>query len=161
MTPVERMPPQEQEDTGASLRDRALSPSATEPKVSAFGNDRLRGMDAVFARAKGPRQEIVGTDDFPCPWCGRDCAEVFDDDPVTTCPHCRREFLCPDEDGRLICVGLISPADQKYLDYLASIRPAQCDGSPEGRDAAGGSGEADSAVPKGCATTLTRGPAHE
>ncbi|MBK3776343.1 hypothetical protein GAY31_19675 [Azospirillum brasilense] len=71
--------------------------------------------DNLFERAKGPRREIVGTEDFDCPWCGGDCNEAFDDNPVTICPHCGKEFVCPDEKGDLVCVGLLSPADMKYL----------------------------------------------
>jgi hypothetical protein len=75
----------------------------------------MADMDEVFARAKGPRKPILGTEDFDCPWCGADCCEAFDDNPVTKCVECGKEFVCPDADGELVCVGLLSPADMKYL----------------------------------------------
>ncbi len=47
--------------------------------------------DDLFARAKGPRRAIIGTEDFDCPWCGGDCTDAFDENAVTPCPHCHRD----------------------------------------------------------------------
>ena len=69
----------------------------------------------LFARAKGPRVEISCPEIVPCPWCREDAGEAVYDDSAITCPHCHREFLCPDERGELVCVGLLSPADMAYL----------------------------------------------
>lgn len=76
----------------------------------------------TFTRAKGPRLAITCSEQFECPWCRSDCMGAYShDEPVTTCPHCGREFLCPDESGDLVCVGLLSPADVKYLRW-AEVR---------------------------------------
>jgi hypothetical protein len=83
--------------------------------------------DDLFARAKGPRREVDGDYHLPCPWCGADNGDLTadqNDDGSSTCAECGKEFVCPDERGDLVCVGLLSPADVKYL----AAREAQ--GSP-------------------------------
>lgn len=74
--------------------------------------------DDLFARAKGPRREVGGDYSLPCPWCGTDNGDLTadqNDDGSSTCAECGKEFVCPDEHGDLVCVGLLSPADMKYL----------------------------------------------
>ncbi|WP_431861489.1 hypothetical protein [Azospirillum sp.] len=80
--------------------------------------------DDLFARAKGPRRtypDLQPDEEFVCPWCGGTCpwrCSRWREDVhryITVCPSCEREFLCPDERGELVCVGLLSPADMKYL----------------------------------------------
>lgn len=79
----------------------------------------------LFARAKGPRCAAGGWGPdaslhlLVCPWCGHDCSDApykwhdvdGKDRAVTACPECGKEFVCPDERGNLVCVGLLSPAD--------------------------------------------------
>lgn len=74
--------------------------------------------DDLFARAKGPRAPVRHEFDLPCPWCGADNGDLTadqNDDGSSTCVECGKEFVCPDERGDLVCVGLLSPADVKYL----------------------------------------------
>jgi predicted RNA-binding Zn-ribbon protein involved in translation (DUF1610 family) len=80
----------------------------------------------LFKRATGPRREITDDCDLHCPWCGHDClgaAHRWREDVhryITACPECGRDFMCPDARGDNVCVGLISPADQKYLEWKTS-----------------------------------------
>lgn len=91
----------------------------------------------LFARAKGPRRVCGDWVDpctlggIHCPWCGTACddapkswltTEGIREHAVVTCPDCSREFMCPDENGVMACVGLQSPADVKYLAARAAAR---------------------------------------
>lgn len=85
----------------------------------------------LFARTKGPRRAAgewgpwADLQNLVCPWCCHDCADApyawhdvdGRDVAVTACPDCGKEFMCPDERGELVCVGLLSPADLKYLEW--------------------------------------------
>lgn len=85
-------------------------------------------MDSIKERATGLSRSAS---DYRCPWCGAQCAEVISacieemcaalGPAATTCPHCEREFACRLDDTRVICVGLRSPADQKYLAQVAPL----------------------------------------
>lgn len=74
-------------------------------------------MADLFSRAKGPRRSVDGDYHLPCPWCGTNNDDLLEqtDDGSNTCHDCGKEFVCPDENGELVCVGLLSPADLKYL----------------------------------------------
>jgi hypothetical protein len=68
-------------------------------------------MSNVLSRAKGPQRPVTCTEVVPCPWCGEDA-----------CPECGKEFTVAGSiEHGLACVGLLSPADMKYLAATASI----------------------------------------
>ncbi|TWA71854.1 hypothetical protein FBZ84_101120 [Azospirillum baldaniorum] len=80
----------------------------------------------LFARAKGPRRLVTCTEVVSCPWCSEDAGEAvaaFEEE--TECPACGKEFTVKGEGGDLVCVGLLSPADMKYL----AAREAQGEGA--------------------------------
>jgi len=85
-------------------------------------------MNTIGERATGPSRYAS---DYRCPWCGTQCAEVINacieemcaalGPAATLCPHCEREFACRLDDTRVVCVGLRSTADQKYLAKVAPL----------------------------------------
>lgn len=80
-------------------------------------------MSNVLSRAKGPQRPVTCTEVVPCPWCGEDAGEAAAAvGEAATCPECGKEFTVVDSiEHGLACVGLLSPADMKYLAATASI----------------------------------------
>lgn len=84
--------------------------------------------DDLFERAQGPRTKMVmdpyGFElEARCPFCQDNITDakkrLHDTDEgdwhVRTCPDCEREVLTPAPDRSPYSVGLLSPADMKYL----------------------------------------------
>ncbi|AIB11821.1 hypothetical protein ABAZ39_07380 [Azospirillum argentinense] len=94
--------------------------------------------DALLDRAKGPRTKMLmdplGFElGARCPFCQEDITDVpkklhrrnDGDWGVRSCPDCGREVLTPAPDRSSYSVGLLSPADMKYL----AARGAQGEGA--------------------------------
>ncbi len=82
----------------------------------------------LYRRATGPRvklrKDYLGDPTVPvCPWCKTECEGVshtlqdvgLSEHAVAACPSCHKEFMWPGRDGDPVSVGLISPADWRYL----------------------------------------------